>query len=549
MTTTPKSTYINNKIPAITNAEYYHNYNEITVTQYNNNKRLIYHQLPSIKDFYSFYIQHKQKKTIIEASQRSQQNINGKEHLRLYIHQPVNKLQQHKQKWFYKYNDSTAKQDDVLLKNITVYPSTIIVASKINGTNTFTKFASIDKFFQFFIQTPPEQRVFYAVLYKNTRRIYMDIDYQLTKPLSNKQQNKLIKSIYSDLITFTTIYGYKYGINIHKCNWYIWNGSRNNKFSLHIMDTYHCCHFLINKTLAIDFNHWLHRNNKIPSTCKIDDNIYHHGYQLWRLPACHSGNNSSTLQLYNSTLSIYEQIQISFMNDCHQPPPSCKQIKNNIQNKITTPSKQFNNNITRNQIQTTKIKPKIQEDTFNQLQQMLKTNNITPYHNGELLIKKGWCQTANRRHKNNSGRVLLCYVTRPQAIKYIRWTCMDDECKLQYKTKLITINNEWKYPWIFKPLSKHSQITNAIMKKVHTFFQQLFDTNMLQIQKGTHQNTIIQQNNLSVNTEDYIINGFLYNNIEHTGCYYTKCMKFHYRNPTHKYYFYGEICLYCPTCK
>ena len=456
-------------------------------------------------------------------------------------------------KWYSYFNNNTCAVEDSLLNNICIYPNTILFAKMNNNAPKFGKFDCMQDFYNYFTLTKKKNQTFYAVLTHSARYIYIDIDYKLTHVERSINKDDLISIIINTLNQFVNRYGKLFNIIFTNCNWMIWDASRTEKFSLHVMDIGNIIHVKDNKHFAMAYNYWLHHNKKIPIDCIIDSQIYHENYQLWRLPCNHNGNINATLQLYNSKISILKQFEYSFMNNirnfniCYKSKsfilPVLSNTSTNMSIKINKIKQDtFNNkrnmvSSNYNQATNSQIITKPTHTIMKQLQCIFKTHNITKYKN-ELLLKIHYCPIADIYHKHNTGRIKLIQNTQHTNLLYCKYYCMKRECKLIAKSKNITLQT-WKYPWILILLTN---CNDTILKQIDLLFNLLFTGNFIKYRLGTYQDHVLKPNKLKLNDNDMLFSTFINDSIIHTTCKKSNMFVYHKQNQETK------TIIYCKEC-
>lgn len=449
-------------------------------------------------------------------------------------------------KWYSYFNNESAQSQDVLLCNITVYRKTILVATMQNNITKFTKFNSINAFYEYYNQSTLQHRTFYAVLTHNTRYLYLDVDYKLSDSLSRMQHSNMIEKITSLLSDFIIKYGQKFNVYNRKCNWIIWTASRSHKFSLHLLDIGNVIHIVDNKHFAEAFNYWLHINHKIPNKCIIDSKIYHEQYQLWRLPYCHNGNIDAILRLFNNNIPIIKQFQISFMNDLRRQSIQC--ISTNFKLPTLFVHKTQYNICNKYVLQTDShiksIKKPCSKLIQNKLYAIFKTSKIRPYKNNEFLILEHHCPLAERCHKSNTGRICIVDNVRQSEFNYCIYSCMHSDCRKVMKSINISLSDTWKYPWL---ICKFKAIKLDILKELDRFLYLLFSRDMIKYKGNSYQDSIIKFDKMIFNIRALLFCSFIENNVIHTKCNKSR-MTIYYKKKHDKNYFYGALTIYCVEC-
>ena len=452
--------------------------------------------------------------------------------------------------WYSHYNCTHSCPSSVLLRNITLYRHSIIIAVMNKRSHIqYSQFNNVTQFMRFFQMADIENRSFYAVFRHPLRHPYMDIDYKLNHCMSQRNENKLINLLINKFKKFLEIHGYQYKIIYSKINILVWNASRNNKFSLHIIDSGHVIHISLIEKMIQHFNYLLAQNHLLPQLCTIDTNIYHNNYQLWRLPGCHTGNINSTLRLISHSIPFKQQLAINLMADtCSiaEIDTSALSTTNKILEISKSNQKQIQNSarIQRpiNNNCYTQLTPKIR----NQISNLFQTNIIQPYHN-EILLKHHLCPFAERKHKNNTARLDLLFLNNQPQFPYLLFRCMDSNCQLVYRSKYISLTPLWQHPWIISTILHISNITIPALRKIDLFFTEAYKHKIIHRKPNTSASTVLLKNKIWEQKHDSIFTTFLDDKIVHTICGHSN-MQFQYRNTNNKYISFGPIALFCKSC-
>ena len=447
-----------------------------------------------------------------------------------------------KHKWYFYYNNSDDKINS-LLSNITLYDKSVLIATKKNDNFRFTKFADIKQFYRYYCNTTFNNHTYYAILTTSKRFIYLDIDYKLQKKLHNYQIKTLIANIYNNLKKFVLTYGSQFNINNNYNQWLIWNATRDNKFSLHILNSKQSLDIAILKSFAIQFNCWLHFNQKVPKNLKVDSCIYHANYQLWRLPNCHNGDTKSALLLYNSTMPLIKQFELSCMIDIawDSGMSNTRSIESQKMINLASNNATINDNCD-NYLDERRID--VYSTNYPVIQNLLQTNNIKPYKNQELIVKKHFCPVSQQKHQNNTGRIKIFIIS--NSIVYYVYNCMKHTCRLIMQQKFINLSHKWHYPWVIEHFAK---INNSqTIKQIDELIKKLFDDNVLQFRRNSYSNAIIKESKLRFNTNKMIFSCFLSNDVLHTQCL-NNVLYMYSKNKQHSKYYKNEVTVYCNNCK
>ena len=347
-------------------------------------------------------------------------------------------------KWYKYFNNVDKDLSDVLLKNECLYIGNIIIAKKYSSYFLFKKFKDIHQFITMLQSELPMNQRYYAVLTSSARYLYLDIDYKwhFNDSYVQNEKVKLIKIIHRNLSQFISIYGNKFDMDIKNSNLLIWDATRLNKFSLHIIDTGHVMHVLDIKAFIKLFTTWIDNYRILPCECNIDNNIYHEGYQLWRLPHNHNGDPASILKLFNQTLTIRDEITINCMVALQY-----KTVERIIEPAIDIPldvvPRNKNLKVTNATLKYETVLPSTINRVFDAPDSTLLAKyfdianvcNVRRKSNSELIINKHFCPIIRRRHNRNTARIIVrrYKMDNNASILYYVYICMKQECQNRKK--------------------------------------------------------------------------------------------------------------------
>lgn len=448
-------------------------------------------------------------------------------------------------KWFNFFYDSDNQcLNKTALKQQTIYKNNLLIARKINNSSykwQFTKFINMDHFITFFNRCTKHQKLFYIIFTTTSRYLYLDIDYKINDSLSKSNKQDMIQTIFKQMHIFYKRYGYKWKLNTPKL--FVWDATRSNKFSLHIIDTANIIHCKNNKEFAEAFNIFIN-NHIFLENFKIDNNVYHEHYQLWRLPLCHHGNEQSILTLYNNYVSITKQMNINCMVDVRYRHISYITQNNRNQNTLQNKKNdmQINTYFNNKFINTTTFS----KDIFYKLQPIFNKQlefNSNYNEKNEIVVHHHHCPLANRKHKNNSGRITLLQTHK---YYYCRYTCMDQDCFKICPYKFYSLSEQCKRPWLY---SSFRITDDLIIQQTDLFIDLLFKHKIIQYNVSTEPDKIFKTNNKIIyNQKNFIYKTFFYEYIVHSFCKRSN-MNLSYKSNQHQYSFYGQATFYCVICK
>ncbi len=461
--------------------------------------------------------------------------------------------------WYRFFNNTNQDKNKVITRNETVIDNNIIIARICNGNTLFAKFTNLNQFILFFESLPINEKTFYAVLQYKTRYLYLDVDYNLINKMTTHEKKQLINLITSYLNEFIAKHGYKFGISKHFNKYFIWDATRSNKFSIHIINPQIIMYYKDIQHFVQAFHYWLHYNNKIHHECKIDDNIYHDGYQLWKLNNNHNGKKNSMLRLYSPKhVNLKFQFEINFMNNLKNCNKSF--ISSNFKlpiNSIIRVIKSTNNNkkvkkkekkiiISKNK----NIKTHININDFCnrnilcKISNIFKTKNIkyntnSQHKNDTIYLNEiDWrlsdhvCPVAHRKHKSNEAYITIQCINETD-IHFCKYRCLDNDCANDITCFFITLSNIYKRPWILTKI--YNKLKNIhILKKIDVFINLLFKKNIIQYNNNQKQHQLIFHNDDKLRfdgrNKDFLFSTFFYSNIIHVECGINNISFFYYQN-------------------
>ena len=460
----------------------------------------------------------------------------------------------------------------VLTRKETIYPQNVLIAQKKDNCWIYAKFVTMDQFIKHYENCEITKRSFYAILTEESRYLYLDIDYKLSSYLSLTKHTLLISTIQKYLNKFVAIYGNKFGIKYKNSKWIIWDASRlsNNKkyfvdkFSLHIIDVGNILHYLDIKLFAEKFSYWLTKNNAIFDDCVIDNNIYHAGYQAWRLPYNHNGDKRALLKLYNQTMNLKDQFEINVMNKLKNVESSYLNKLNLIENRITNkqytlvtkntlqqPISQLNKNsltvIEFNHIPINYVYPnliKLNQMIHKKLYIIFGVCMPKKIKNYEYILTNHYCPILKGVHKRNSGRLLLLHIPNHINSEHCVYICMDAVCRKRMKQLFICLSTKFKRPWL---MYKLHNLNEKLLIELDTFIDLLINNNILIYNKENEQ-SIIKTNKLRFEQKNLIFSTYTNDKVIHKTCGLNN-ISLSYKHPTHRFINYGGLTLYCKNCK
>ena len=474
--------------------------------------------------------------------------------------------------WYPFFNNQNQDIDMVLTRKETIYPQNVLIAQKKNNCWIYAKFVTMDQFIEHYKDCDIKERTFYAILTDKTRYLYLDIDYKLSSYLSLTEHELLISTIQKYLNKFVAIYGNKFGIKYKNSKWIIWDASRlsNNKkyfvdkFSLHIIDVGNILHYLDIKLFAEKFSYWLTKNNAIFDDCVIDNNIYHAGYQAWRLPYNHNGDERALLKLYNQTMNLKDQFEINIMHKLKNIESSYLNELNLIENKIANKQYTLAKNVTIQHPINQFCKSSLTIFQFNgipmnciypnlinvgqiihkKLYIMLGVNMHKKIKNYEYILTNHYCPILKGVHKRNSGRLLLLHIPNHSNSEHCAYICMDAVCRKRMRQKFICLSTKFKRPWL---MYKLHNLDEKLLIELDTFIDLLINNNILIYNKESEQ-SIIKTNKLRFDQKNLIFSTYINDKVIHNACGLNN-ISLSYKHSAHRFINYGGLTLYCKNCK
>ena len=516
--------------------------------------------------------------------------------------------------WYPYFNNEINSSKDVLMRNELIYLTDIIIARMVKDKSPqFTKLNNIDEFITLYNKFSIDDRTFYAVLVNDLRYLYIDIDYPLKKKMDINAKNQLIIQIINALNKFNYIYASKYKMKIHKKQWMIWDATRDNKFSLHMINDDIICHCEIMHKYIIEFGEWVKKNNIISINCVIDTSVYSTKYQLWKLPGNHGGNINSYLRLITYDLlptqplfinkyklSFKHELQKNFM---HQIKQKCwhnnhqqKRYGKSMSNNNISINRQYDNNNEMNQqdsydesLSTNNITIKKQCNNNNEMNQnndyekSVLTNRISIKkqcgNNIEMNLQIIDAQNEKYEkilHKIFGQEYKLTMITNKNICNDVKrinkhWCPIakrihksnSGKIQLYIKDHLKYIkyfcmdedcHNKWEYysltTGIIRPWLF---ITVSDLNKKIIYELDVFINLLLKQRIICYAQNILKHEIISMNTIILYKNNDIFSTFMHNNVIHYQCsisdMSLSYKNPNHKYIKFGKITLYCRNCK
>ena len=441
-------------------------------------------------------------------------------------------------KWYKYYNCKKAPESQVLLQSTTVYSDNIVIARRIGQQWSFTKFLSLDHFMDMFNQCSLDEKSFYVTLRSPIRYLYVDVDYALSQPISTSTKRQLISTIKHNLSKFVEMYGNKFTVKCSNAKWLIWDATRDDKFSLHLVNINYIMHYKEIKHFVDDFQQYLCQNGILHHQCKIDTSVYGKDYQLWRLPENHNGNPRTILRLYNESLSLRKQFKYNIMNNVKLSTKYIPTIQPH-----TRAIKPCKSNPVEIQYNNIDIQPKI----LDALVQIFNTECIYKGKKQEYIIRQHFCPVAKRKHKSNTGRLSIKNIHTYENSYYCIFRCMSSECEAKQKGFIyLSLSSELKRPWLFHELSI---LTAMDIKDVDLFIDLLLKHHLAYKKNTEFKQFIIKTGQkIRFNHSQQKFSTFFSDNIIHKRCG-TDCIQISYKETHHPLAFFGQATFFCHRCK
>lgn len=456
-------------------------------------------------------------------------------------------------KFYHYFNLAEADKDRVLTRNnIIRYGNILIARLQSNNRYVFCHLDTVKQFLDLYQKTPINERTYYAIIIGDYRYMYLDIDYKGWQKTCQVNKTQLISHILEMLRRFTHTFHIKYKIEPYPKSWYIWDATRKNKFSIHIINSRIILHYQKIHEFIKQFKSWMVRQNNISNNCQLDLNIYHRNYQLWRLPGCHNNKPDAILKYHqssvlNKSLSIEQQMKLNFMSDISE-------------NKYNVHITNVEQNIKKHSYKSPKKNYKSQQNCidnrwlyrtlndYNVLSYISKIcdkfelNMISNYKSTDLDLNvetdivarmtEHICPIAKRAHGSNTSTIKFHNLLQENDhIKYIKYSCFGNGCENVFR--YYTMNDLLKRPWMFKRMSN---LDISIMVEIDTLIDLLFKRNIIKYttSKRNHQVFKDIDKKLWKGRKEFVFTTFMHDNIIHTGCGESN-MTVSYRKKTHPY--------------
>ena len=404
------------------------------------------------------------------------------------------------QKWYQYYNNRTCDPKDVLVNNECCYTGNIIIARKSCSYFMYSKFVSVHAFCLQLSQTVNTQRMYYVVLRSPSRYPYIDIDCKLKDSLTSEQTTMYLQSVLKTICTFSCLHGYKYGLK-NNSNWLLWNGSRCDKFSCHLVDPNNVVHYLDIKRFSCAFNSFLHSANVLPPQCKADTCVYKAGCQLWRLPFNHNGNVQSELRLYKSAINPYEQLAYNIMDGLTTCVPSVGvsvPILPVAAATMSVPSNCMRYLVFHAEEECCTASQSLQEEIQQKMENLLQIKLVSGLQR-QMVLKRHHCPIANRIHNSNTARLVIRKIKSRSQSLFAVYNCFDEDCGHGRHYLYITLSVHYFRPWL---LSYFPTVCDSKLKQMDKFVELLFKKEIIIDTQQSQKHQII--NNKSIQTENKV---------------------------------------------
>lgn len=335
----------------------------------------------------------------------------------------------------------------------------------------FSKYDNVHHFYAMYSKLEPHERTFYVVWTKKHRYLYLDIDYKWKE---SQQHNVayLIQRIIKTLESFIHINKHLSNKRNYQSNWYVWNASRCDKFSLHIINPSFILAVETMKDIMQQFVVYLKHNASFPNEMIIDLNVYTAAYQLFKLPLSYGKTADSELKLYNKTCTLDIQLTLHDMDNIRENHTCLGH-----QYQFPSIKTQYERNQTI-RIKSVVINTKtIDTERFSKIDAFGSHWKLT-YHEQksdtkalfrQYKIAQHFCPIANRSHRSNEGYVHFYTIqtgSKEEDIEYIEYKCMDEECRRQ--TFRHSFDKTIHQPWIF---DNGSMMNRVVLQHIEAMIQ------------------------------------------------------------------------------
>lgn len=453
-------------------------------------------------------------------------------------------------RWFTYFNNPDVSKQCVLTKNTTVYSGNVIVAKKVanacKNTYMYAVFDSLNHFISEIEQQHPDDWTYHSVLTEDYRYIYFDIDCKLDNSLSVCEHRRYSKFIMQSLLNFFCIYGDCLIEEPMTPKWHVWDATRKDKLSLHIVDNTQMMHldhlqyvaskfglYLRNKLELLHHNDNAHKIHKL----KVDLDVYKKGHQLWRLPLNSNGKKGSVLRLLDISFDPYltksEQFDINFMikKKCIKKGRTREYQDTKLNITHIVPSSNHN-----------KYDNKIIHKVTEIFEMKDNARLVDTSNTNEFIMHCHKCVIKGDYHQSNSGRLKIMESALSIDKFYGKYTCMDEDCQKIKTSVYINISHGFILrPWIFLNAG-WAKVDIGIVKEVDMFIDKLLEQKIVGYDNAC--SNFINNKTILFNNDDYIFQSFTSDDVRNLCCG-CRGMCLSYRSSNNTNIKYGRVVMSC----
>lgn len=400
----------------------------------------------------------------------------------------------------FKAGNGDGRDANSLMRNENIRRGNFIVAKKTRaGTFEFYKYRDVRTFHDAYHDLPVRERRFYVVWTKQYRYLYLDIDYKRTQQEHKSVDDVCIKNCITKLNEFMARYRHQATGKNYMEEWYIWNASRVDKFSLHIINPSFILKVDKLKQMMIQFGLCIKQSGMFPVGLTIDPNVYTSSYQLFRLPMSRGGDVRSILTLTGRTTTLRRQLILHDMNSIDANYTEDVKVTHHVASTKSSHVKHLYRHVP----PTTSVQPvcdavvtadhaNIQKASVFGATWKLSTPWSRSRYRRQYKITHHICPIAHRMHKKNEGYVHCCTLKTNDDVnvEYITYQCMDASCVACIFR--LSCDAELTQPWIFDDNDSGVAVDRVMMQSVECLIRKLQDHEQINQLDATNKCSVLQ---------------------------------------------------------